>query len=437
MKTAEKIGVQVPDLLLPNNTIDMHKWAVIACDQYTSQPEYWERVRETVGDAPSTFKLILPEAWLEKPEAPELIKASQLAMRDYLDQGIFTPAKGFMLVERTVGDAIQTGLIAALDLETYDYTQGSKTLIRASEGTVIDRLPPRMAVRREAAIESPHILVLFDDPEHLVFKDIMAKKADIPLAYDFDLMEGSGHITGHFVNQPELIDSVIEGLASLIEPVSYAKKYDIPEGTPPMLFAMGDGNHSLATAKAIWEEVKPEVGMDHPARYALVELVNIHDVSLQFEAIHRVMFNADDLKQDLIKHFGSDIQLSVVDTMDELVAKVTEEVAPHQRFGLIDAGGFTVAELTKPAHALPVGNVQEYLDPWLKAHPDTQIDYVHGDDITRELSQQPGNLGIYLPSITKDTLFKSIILDGALPRKTFSMNHAHDKRFYLECRKIR
>lgn len=437
MKTAEKIGVQVPDLLLPNNTIDMHKWAVIACDQYTSQPEYWERVRETVGDAPSTFKLILPEAWLEKPEAPELIKASQLAMRDYLDQGIFTPAKGFMLVERTVGDAIQTGLIAALDLETYDYTQGSKTLIRASEGTVIDRLPPRMAVRREAAIESPHILVLFDDPEHIVFKDILAKKADIPLAYDFDLMEGSGHITGHFVNQPELIDSVIEGLASLIEPVSYAKKYDIPEGTPPMLFAMGDGNHSLATAKAIWEEVKPEVGMDHPARYALVELVNIHDVSLQFEAIHRVMFNAGDLKQDLIKHFGSDIQLSVVDTMDELVTKVTEEVAPHQRFGLIDAGGFTVAELTKPAHALPVGNVQEYLDPWLKTHPDTQIDYVHGDDISRELSQQPGNLGIYLPSITKDTLFKSIILDGALPRKTFSMNHAHDKRFYLECRKIR
>ena len=437
MKTAEKIGVQVPDLLLPNKTIDMHKWAVIACDQFTSQPEYWERVRETVGDAPSTFKLILPEAWLEKPEAPELIKASQQAMQDYIEQGIFSPAKGFMLVERTVGDKIQTGLIAALDLETYDYTQGSKTLIRASEGTVIDRLPPRMAVRREAAIESPHILVLFDDPENLVFKDILAKKADIPLAYDFDLMEGSGHITGHFVDQPELIDSVIEGLASLIEPVSYAQKYDIPEGTPLMLFAMGDGNHSLATAKAIWEEVKPEVGMDHPARYALVELVNIHDVSLQFEAIHRVMFNAGTLKQDLVQHFGSDIKLTVVDTMDELVKEVTEVVAPHQRFGLIDAGGFTVAELTKPAHNLSVGNIQEYLDPWLKAHPETQIDYVHGDDITRELSQQVGNLGIYLPSITKDTLFKSIILDGALPRKTFSMNHAHDKRFYLECRKIR
>ncbi len=437
MKTAEKIGVQVPDLLLPNKSINMHKWAVIACDQFTSQPEYWERVRETVGDAPSTFKLILPEAWLEKPEAPALIKTSQQAMQDYIEQGIFTPAKGFMLVERTVGDKIQTGLIAALDLETYDYTQGSKTLIRASEGTVIDRLPPRMAVRREAAIESPHILVLFDDPENLVFKDILAKKADIPLAYDFDLMEGSGHITGHFVDQPELIDSVIEGLASLIEPASYAKKYDIPEGTPPMLFAMGDGNHSLATAKAIWEEVKPEVGMDHPARYALVELVNIHDVSLQFEAIHRVMFNAGTLKQDLVQHFGSDIKLTVVDTMDELVQEVTEVVAPHQRFGLIDAGGFTVAELTKPAHALSVGNVQEYLDPWLKAHPETQIDYVHGDDITRELSQQVGNLGIYLPSITKDTLFKSIILDGALPRKTFSMNHAHDKRFYLECRKIR
>jgi len=437
MKTAEKIGVQVPDLLLPNNTIDMHKWAVIACDQFTSQPEYWERVRETVGNAPSTFKLILPEAWLEKPEAPELIKASHQAMRDYVAEGVFKPYKGFMLVERTVGDAIQTGLIAALDLETYDYTPGSKTLIRASEGTVLDRLPPRMAVRREALIESPHILVLYDDPQMTVLKDVLAIKNEIPVAYDFDLMEGSGHITGHFIDKPELIDSVVEGLAALIEPASYAQKYGIPEGTPPMLFAMGDGNHSLATAKAIWEELKPEVGMDHPARYALVELVNIHDVSLQFEAIHRVMFNAGTLKQDLVEHFGKDIQLSVVHTMDELVAEVTKDVSPHQRFGIIDTGGFTVAELTKPVHNLPVGNVQEYLDPWLKAHPETQIDYVHGDDITRELSQQPGNLGIYLPSITKDTLFKSIILDGDFPRKTFSMNHAHDKRFYLECRKIR
>ena len=250
-------------------------------------------------------------------------------------------------------------------------------------------------------------------------------------------MEGSGHITGHLVDKPELIDSVIEALAALIEPEYYAKKYDLPAGTPPMLFAMGDGNHSLATAKAIWEEVKADVGMDHPARYALVELVNIHDVSLQFEAIHRVLFNAGELKKDLVAHFGEHIQLTKVDTMDALVAEVTQDVAPHQRFGLIDSDGFTVAELTQPVHNLSVGNVQEYLDPWLKAHPETQIDYVHGDDITRELSQQPGNLGIYLPSITKFTLFKSIILDGALPRKTFSMNHAHDKRFYLECRKIR
>mgnify|MGYP001164777345 FL=1 len=437
MKTAEKIGVQVPDLLLPNQTIDMHKWAVIACDQFTSQPEYWERVRETVGDAPSTFKLILPEAWLESPEAPELIKASHQAMRDYVAEGVFTPYKGFMLVERTVGDKIQTGLIAALDLETYDYTPGSKTLIRASEGTVLDRLPPRMAVRREAIIESPHILVLFDDPEMTVLKDVLGHKEILPLVYDFDLMEGSGHITGHLVDKPELIDSVIEALAALIEPEYYAKKYDLPAGTPPMLFAMGDGNHSLATAKAIWEEVKADVGMDHPARYALVELVNIHDVSLQFEAIHRVLFNAGELKKDLVAHFGEHIQLSKVDTMDALVAEVTQDVAPHQRFGLIDSDGFTVAELTQPVHNLSVGNVQEYLDPWLKAHPETQIDYVHGDDITCELSQQPGNLGIYLPSITKFTLFKSIILDGALPRKTFSMNHAHDKRFYLECRKIR
>lgn len=438
MSIAEKIGVHVPEVLLPVKGIDPHKWAVIACDQFTSQPEYWEKVAQTVGDAPSTFHLILPEAWLDSPDVKDRILKSQHAMQHYLHDGILEAHKGFVFVERQVGDKFQAGLVVALDLDCYDYNKGSQTLIRATEGTILDRLPPRMDVRRDALLESPHILVLYDDPDGVVLSDILAQKQTLPIAYDFDLMADSGHISGRIIEDPALNDSVIAGLASLIEPEKYMEKYDLPDAHSPLLFAMGDGNHSLATAKAIWEELKPHVSPDHPSRYALVELVNLHDPSLNFEPIHRVLFNpGEDFETALRLFFAEKLTLHSIADMPTLIEEVAKSTSSTQRFGMIQTDSYMLAELDHPDHNLPAGSLQQFLDLYLKSHPDTKIDYVHGDETVDELGRKYGNIGFFLPPIGKNSFFRSVIVDGALPRKTFSMNHAKDKRFYMECRRIK
>lgn len=437
MTNAEKFGIHIPELLLPGKKVDLHKWAVIALDQFTSEPEYWERVAATVGDAPSTYHMILPEAFLNEPDKPERIERSQAKMCEYLESGLLEPHNGFVLVERTVGDAIQTGLVVALDLETYDFNQGSQSLIRATEGTILDRLPPRMQVRRGAPLELPHILVLYDDPEFSVLNPILNQKAALPLAYDFDLMEGSGHINGHLIEDPDTLNGVIDRLAGLLDADKYKARYGDVDQTHPLLFAVGDGNHSLATAKSIWEELKPTVGMEHPARYALVELVNLHDPSLKFEPIHRVMFNVGDGFGYLVtKQFEPNYEIHTCKGFDAMKETVLGAAPGKQRFGMITAAGYRIIELVEPKHNLVVGSLQEFLDAFLKRDADAEIDYVHGDDVLDKLSKEPGNLGFYLPPITKDNFFKSVILDGSLPRKTFSMGHAHDKRFYLEARRI-
>jgi len=327
--------------------------------------------------------------------------------------------------------------MVALDLETYDYNQGSQTLIRATEGTILDRLPPRMQVRRGAPLELPHILVLYDDPQFKVLREVLEAKERLPLCYDFELMFGSGHLQGRLVSEPALVNSVFSGLSALIEPSAYAEKYQLPADTPPLLFAMGDGNHSLATAKAIWEELKPTVGMDHPARYALVEIVNLHDPAIKFEAIHRVLFNAPpDFLQQLERAFAPHIRISQVRSFEELSDAVLSQKADEQKIGCVSGADLLLIEFTKPPHNLPAGSLQEYLDAFLNSYPETRIDYVHGDETVQELGSQLGNIGFFLPPISKHTFFKTVILDGALPRKTFSMGHAKDKRFYMECRCI-
>lgn len=439
MTTAEKNCVHIPEVLLPGKNVDLHKWAVIACDQFTSEPEYWDRVEATVGDAPSTYHLILPEAWLNRPDRNERIDYAQSHMRQYLEEDIFEHHKGFVLVERTVGDAIQTGLIVALDLEAYDYNVGSKSLIRATEGTILDRLPPRMQVRRGALLELPHILVLYDDPHRTVLKPILEQKENLPLAYNFDLMEGSGHICGHYIEDSAMLDQITENIGALIDLDAYREKYgEIDDAaTSPLLFAVGDGNHSLATAKAIWDELKPTVGSDHPARYALVELVNLHDPSLKFEPIHRVMFGVGKpFYKELLLAYEPDYLLTQATSFEEMKHAVLGKNKPGQRVGIITPMTYQVLEFTKPHHNLSVGTLQGFLDKYVKSLDEAEIDYVHGDDVLDKLGKQDGNMGFYLPPITKDNFFKSVILDGALPRKTFSMGHAHDKRFYLEARRI-
>lgn len=418
-------GFGPADILLPQNC-DLTKWSVVACDQYTSQNDYWERVAQTVGDAPSTLKLILPESQLEDGHFEEHVADINRTMDAYLDQGLFrTLPNALIYVERWLDNKkLRRGLVGVVDLECYDYNAGSSSLIRATEGTVITRLPPRVAVRRNASLELPHIMVLVDDPDKQLIEHLTYETDRMEEIYDFDLMERGGHITGYLVPE-DLQADVCEILNTLARPHDFARKYDA-KGKPVLLFAIGDGNHSLAAAKAAYEEKKQhtpqEQWADLPARYALVELVNLHDESLEFEPIHRVCFDvdADELMKDFLAaypgaHYGEGEGHTITYVFDTEVGKIT---------------------IPKPTAQLPVGTLQDFLDQWMQTHSG-RIDYVHGDDVTWELGRKPGNIGFLLPAMGKDELFKTVIFDGALPRKTFSMGEAHDKRFYLEARKIK
>ena len=437
MKIIPDLGIQIPQVHLPKPGTDLTKWAVIACDQFTSQPEYWNEVEKIVGEAPSTLKLTFPEVYLEKPGGEERIRNIQNTMRRYMDEGILQPHDGMVYVERTVDGRTRKGIVLALDLEAYDYNKGSSSLIRATEGTIVDRLPPRIKIREGATIELPHILVLIDDPNRTVIEPVGSAKSKLGKLYDFDLMFDSGHLAGYAVDQ-EYEGQIVGALRGLAQPDTFAAKYGIEQNQPVLLFAMGDGNHSLATAKAIWEKIKPQVGMDHPARYALVEIENVHDEGLEFEPIHRVLFGLKkDLFAELEKTFGANFAYRSVASAEEMVKVVDTAQGSSQVIGLVGGGKeFGVIEIANPSSNLPVGTLQSFLDVFLKDGGAEKIDYVHGEDVTVKLGSQPGNAGFYLPGMSKSDLFKTVILDGALPRKTFSMGEAREKRFYMEARKI-
>lgn len=431
-----KIGIQTGQILLPRPGVDLTKWAVIACDQFTSQPEYWEQVASISQNAPSTYRLILPEVFLDTPEETERIQSTQDTMRTYLEQGIFQPVEGLILVERTVAGKTRYGLMLALDLEQYDFNKGSQSLIRATEGTILDRLPPRIRIRQGAPLELPHILVLVDDPSHALFSPLLEQKASLPILYDVELMLGSGHLTGYHINSPELEAHVVSALEELASPAVFYPKYNVGPEKGVLLFAVGDGNHSLATAKSIWENLKPQVGLDHPARYALVELENVHDSGLDFEPIHRVCFGVgENWQADLSGFFKDNLTLRSC-SHEAMLQAVEASSSSDQVFGIIHAEGCFVAHIANPASNLPVGTLQTFLDAWLREGGAEKIDYVHGEDVVTELGSRPGHIGFYLPAMPKADLFKTVILDGALPRKTFSMGEAIEKRFYMECRKI-
>jgi hypothetical protein len=438
MRNFPTVGIQIPEILFPQPGIDLEKWAVIACDQFTSQPEYWEKVRESVGNAPSTLNLILPEVYLGRDDENSLIQNANIKMQSYLLDGILQSFDGFIVVERTIGDHKRMGLMLALDLEKYDFNRGSQSLIRATEGTIIDRLPPRIKIRKNASIELPHILVLIDDPERTVIEPVLDHVRPNSPLYDFDLMMGSGHITGWKVQDPDLYEQIKTRLEFLAQPDVFQKKYRVGPERGILLFAVGDGNHSLATAKSVWELNKAVLGMDHPSRYALVELENLHDSALVFEPIHRVLTEThhEAVLAGLHNHFGARLRIENVPTMQEMIEKVRGQSGFSQRFGMISSEGDHVIEIMQPEANLPVGTLQAFIDNWLKSEPSVKIDYVHGNDVIESMCSQPGNVGFFLPAMSKSELFRTVILDGALPRKTFSMGEAKEKRFYLEARKI-
>ena len=432
---------RVPQTCLPRAGVDLARWAVVACDQYTSEPDYWQAVAGLVGDAPSTLHLTFPEVFLGAADAPARIAGIQSTMRSYLAQGLLQEREGAVYVERTVGGRTRRGLLLELDLEHYDYSAASTSLIRPTEGTIVARLAPRIEVRRGAELELPHILVLIDDPGRTVIEPLAAARATLPPLYQTPLMQGGGDLAGWAVPDT-LMQQAAAALRALGTPQACAARYGLPTQTPPMLFAVGDGNHSLATAKAIWESQKASVGLQHPSRYALVEVENIHDDALAFEPIHRVLFGVKvDVREALAQAFGSRLRCTEVpsaEAMRQRVQTIGAASSATQACGLVGPGlRFSVVEIQDAPTPLVVGTVQAFIDELLAQGGAAEVDYVHGDDVLERLGQQPGHIGWHLPVLGKSELLGRVLRDGPLPRKTFSMGEAHEKRFYMEARRIR
>lgn len=410
------------NILLPDfNKIDGGRWAAVACDQYTSEPQYWEGAAEVVGDSPSTLKIILPEVYLSETE--ERVPRINAEMEKYLKEVLVSHPDSMIYLERTQRDGVvRRGIVGLIDLEDYDYSRGSESLIRATEGTVLSRIPPRVKIRRDAPIELPHVMLLVDDPEKTVIEPLMGKGA-LDVAYDFDLMCGGGHVNGFFLPETEQ-NRINEALANLITPEKMAERYG-ENSFAPLLFAVGDGNHSLATAKACYTELKEKLGEEakrSPARYALCEVVNLHDDALQFEPIYRVVFNVD--------------PIDVINELRKYVEKLKGD-APAQKLTMVSRIFDSEYEIPHPEAQLTVGTLQNFLDKYIEAHPEAEVDYIHGEESLISLARGENALGFIFDGMEKSQLFKTVLCDGALPRKTFSMGHAHDKRYYLECRGIK
>jgi hypothetical protein len=424
--------------------VDLSKWAVIACDQFTSEPEYWQKVSALVGDAPSTLNLIYPEVYLGEKDPGNRIAGIRYHMNLYLQEGLLEQKQGFIYVERQTGQKIRKGLMVCIDLEQYDFHKGSSSLVRATEGTILERIPPRVKIREGAPLEVPHIMVLIDDPENTVIGPLTQNKDRLERLYGFDLMLDSGHLSGFRVNDPQVENGIIQSLQVLAAPDTFAKKYDLSPQTPVLLFAMGDGNHSLATAKSIWEKTKEDT-QDKTAiltsrlRYALVELVNLHDEALNFEPIHRALFGLTEgrsVLEEMKAFYPERCRFLPSQAADKMRAAVDAQQGSPHKIGVITPSGFGVMEVSNPDSNLPVGTLQNFLDVFLKERGTKEIDYIHGTDTILQLGKKAESLGFYLPAMNKHDLFKTVMLDGATPRKTFSMGEAWEKRFYMEARKL-
>ena len=399
--------VKAPHIYLPNNKVDMSKYAVIACDQYTSNLEYWNSLKEYIGDAPSTFHMIYPEAYLEHTDNEKYISGINENIKMYLkNKDIVDIGECFILVERVTSYGVRRlGLVLAVDLEDYSYEKGTNAKIRASEATIIERIPPRLKIRKDAPIELPHVLVLFDDPNKTIVEELYSQRDKLEKVYDFELNKNGGHIRGYKVTKT---DEII-------------KKFDVlyNNNNNGLLFIVGDGNHSLATAKAHWENIKKDLSeeeqLNHPARYALVEANNLYDEGIIFEPIHRVLFNVDkSFIDELVKHVNGDY-LSYLYNKD--IGKVT---------------------LRLPKNApLAYYQVQTFLDEYLVSHKEVKIDFIHDEDELIDVANKnPESVAIHMPALTKEDLFDYLATGKVLPRKSFSMGHASEKRYYLEAKKI-
>ena len=418
------------DILLPAAGVPLDPWACIAVDQFTSQPEYWQRAEHLADGKPSTLHIVLPEAYLGTPQEAERLESIRRTMEEYRKTVLTRKVHGYVYVERTQMDGtVRQGLVGAVDLDAYDYAKGSKPAIRPSESTVVERIPPRLKVRRGATLETPHVMMLADDADCTLIEPIGLIKNQLPPLYDGELMLGGGHLRGWAVEDPALIAGIDAALAALADPAAFARRWPAAKGQQPMVLAVGDGNHSLATAKAYWEELKPTLSEEqrrtHPARWCLAEVCNVHSPAIEIEPIHRVVFGVD--AKELY---------AALDAWDQQQGSST--TMSDQRLRLADAHGESAVALANPPAPLTVGSVEAFLADFLPAHPGVTVDYIHGESTALALASDPAKpaTAILLPDFAKADLFKGVVLGGVLPRKTFSMGHAEEKRYYVECRKI-
>lgn len=419
----QKLGLEVPAIYYPAVNIPMESWAVIACDQFTSESDYWRELSETIDKAPSTLRMVLPECYLGMYDVNTRIRQIHETMIKYQTDGILTDiGKGFVIVQRdTPYNSARTGLLAAIDLEEYDFRNPEGKLIRPSEQTVEDRIPPRKAVRDKALFELPHIMLLLNDPAGLFEKSLKEFETAEHRLYDFDLIKNSGHVDGYFIKRPDEIAKII----SAIEQISGDNK------NQDFLYAVGDGNHSLATAKAVWEDTKPSLDPmeleSHPARFALVEIVNLYNSGMTFEPIHRALFNCN---TETLKAFLKDRGAHILPDGEK------PQKESHEEFGFLTNTASGNIYLPKNPEDIPSSVMQPLLDEFIESHPEVEIDYIHGREAMDRICAKDNTFGILMPGMRKDQFFDYIQANGPMPRKSFSLGEAEEKRFYIEARKI-
>ena len=427
MTDTRQLGFMIPQVLMPAQDIHMEKWACVACDQFTSQPDYWNKVERFVGNAPSTLHMVLPEVYLEADNVAGEIENLKAEMHDYMQRGIVRPLEpGIVLTERHMGGKHRKGILLAVDLEQYDYRIENKPLIRATEQTVMSRIPPRMTIRRGAEIELPHIMLLMDDPDDSVIGPLHIQRNNLPKLYDFDLMMGGGKIEGWLVSEPKLLDAVTAAIANL-------ERHD------NMLFCVGDGNHSLATAKAVWDEAKQDLTEeereDHPLRFALCEVINLRDRAVEFMPIHRVMFgvNASACVQFIVERLREkEVKAKLV--FGRWRSEIEHDGTYQIPFLYRDGAGRIIIE--DPQHPLAIGELQDIFEEYIAQNPNASLDYIHGNDAFMELSRDYGNIGFFFEPMEKAEFFDMVVRCGVLPKKTFSLGEAEEKRYYLEGRAL-
>ena len=417
-------------ILLPAEQIPLEQWGCVACDQFTSDRSYWERAAEAAAGSPSALNLILPEVYLEESDVPARVAKIHETMEDYAHNVLTRAVDGFIYVERTERSGrVRQGLVGKIDLEAYSYAQGARQAIRPSERTVEERIPPRMAVRRGACLETPHVMMLADDPACTLIEPIGARKNELRKVYEGELMLGGGHIAGWAVEDPALIAQIEDALAVLGSQEEFDKKYPDATRRDPLTLAVGDGNHSLATAKACWEELKktltPEQAAVHPARWCLAEVCNVHSPAIEIEPIHRVLFNVD----------CATVLLSLITWSDSNMVGCCFGSGKQQPFTLAGPHMSNVLSFENPTEPLTVGTIDDFIADYMERHTEARVDYVHDEPAVRALCKK-GAVAFLMPPFAKSDLFKGVVMGGVLPRKTFSMGHAEEKRYYIECRKI-